>query len=253
MATRIINKNAVLWDSPKAKLSVPFAAAWEGYFSFGVNAETSVRNLIEGKAALSVIGTPVYGANYVELTGAQVAYLATSIKNSADMTIVATVKPLEEKGIAVVSDYQSARADGSGLCIGTTLGFDTGTNTTDNNVITRFNHAVQVAGVSTGAAAETAVASPINQWYMISGRVKNSDRTRRVDNLTAGTSGMNSPALNPADLGDFLRIGSTYNRQFPGKMQVCEVAIISEYLSDANFSTLIQRMRASAAVKGITV
>lgn len=253
MATRIINKNASLWASPKAKLSVPFNAAWEGFFSFGVDAATSVRNLIEGGAALSVIGSPTYGANYIELTGAQMAYLVTSIKNSTDMTIVATVKPLEEKGIAVVSDYQSQRADNTGLCLGTSLAFDVGSNNGNGNVITRFQHSVLVSGVSTGASAETATESPINQWYMISGRVKNSDRTRRVDNLTAGTSGTNSPAANPADLGDVFRLGSTYNSQFPGKCQLCEVAIIAEYISDADFSTLTQFMRASAAKKGIAL
>lgn len=253
MATRIINKNASLWASPKAKLSVPFDAAWSGFFSFGVDAATTVRNLIDGGAALSVIGSPVYGANYVELTGAQVAYLVTSIKNSTDMTIVATAKPLEEKGIAVVSDYQSQRLDATGLCLGTQLAFDVGSNSTNGNVITRFQHSVLVSGVSTGAAAETATESPINQWYMISGRVKNSDRTRRVDNLTAGTSGTNLPAVNPVDLGDVFRLGSAYNSQFPGKCQICEVAIISEYISDADFSTLTQFMRASAAKKGVTV
>lgn len=253
MATRIINKNASLWASPKAKLSVPFDAAWEGFFSFGVDAATSVRNLIDGGAALSVIGSPTYGANYIELKGAQMAYLVTSIKNSTDMTIVATVKPLEEKGIAVVTNYQSQREDATGLCVGTSLGFDVGSSSTDGKVISRFNHAVLVSGVSTGVAAETSEASPIDSWYMISGRGKNSDRTRRVDNLTAGTRGTNSPVANPADLGGVLRLGSAYNSQFPGKCQLCEVAIISEYISDADFSTLTQFMRASAAKKGITV
>lgn len=253
MATRIINKNANLWASPKAKLSVPFDATWEGFFSFGVDAATSARNLIEGGVALAIIGSPVYGANYIELTGAQVAYLVTSIKNSTDMTIVATVKPLEEKGIAVVTNYQSQREDATRLCVGTSLAFDVGSNSTDGNVISRFNHAVLVSGVSTGAAAETSAASPIGSWYMISGRVKNSDRTRRVDNLTAGTSGVNLPVVNPVDLGDVFRLGSAYNSQFPGKCQLCEVAIISEYISDADFSTLTRLMRASAARKGITV
>ncbi|MCQ9222243.1 hypothetical protein NQ122_26845 [Klebsiella pneumoniae] len=60
---------------------------------------------------------------------------------------------------------------------------------------------------------------------------------------------MNSPALNPADLGDFLRIGSAYNSQFGGVVRVCEVAILSGYLADADFALLVQLMRASAAKK----
>ncbi|WP_214292312.1 hypothetical protein, partial [Escherichia coli] len=60
-------------------------------------------------------------------------------------------------------------------------------------------------------------------------------------------------ALNPADLGDFLRIGSAYNSQFGGVVRVCEVAILSGYLSDADFALLLQRMRDSAAKKGIIV
>ncbi|WP_234262193.1 hypothetical protein, partial [Klebsiella pneumoniae] len=95
-----------------------------GFFSFGIDAATSVRNLIEDKPALSVIGSPIYGGNYIELTGAQVAYLATSIKNTEDMTIVASVMPMNDASSAVVSNYQSQRADGTGLCIGTQLGFD---------------------------------------------------------------------------------------------------------------------------------
>lgn len=252
MATRIINANATYWDKA-SKISVPFAGQWEGFFSFGIDAKTSVRNLIPGKSALSIIGSPVYGPNYIELTGAQVAYLVSEIKNSTDMTVIATVKPLEEKGIAIISDYQSNREDGTGLCVGTSLAFDVGANTSNGNVITRFNHAALVSGVSTGAAAETSVESPINAWYLTSGRVKNSARTRRVDNLTAGTSGTNSPAVNPVDLGDVLRFGSAYNSQFPGKCQLCEVAILSEYISDENFSKLVQFMRGSAAAKGITV
>ena len=58
---------------------------------------------------------------------------------------------------------------------------------------------------------------------------------------------MNSPALNPADLGDFLRIGSAYNSQFGGVVRVCEVAILSGYLADADFALLVKLMRASAA------
>lgn len=251
MATRIINRNASLWASPKAKLSVPFAAAWEGYFSFGVNAATSVRNLIEGKPALSAIGSPTYGANYVELTGGQVSYLATSIKNSDDMTIVASVMPMVDESAAIVSNYQSQRADGTGLCIGTQLGFDKNTPG-DDNVKATFNHGVLVNGVSKGARADTP-AAPIGAWNLISGRVKNSARTRTVNNLTVGTAGTNKPTLNTADLGDFLRIGSAYNSQFPGVLRICEVVIISEYISDTNFAKLVQLMRDSAAKKGVTV
>lgn len=251
MATRIINRNASLWASPKAKLSVPFAAAWEGYFSFGVNAATSVRNLIEGKPALSAIGSPTYGANYVELTGGQVAYLATSVKNSEDMTIVASVMPMTDASSAIVSNYQSQRADGTGLCIGTQLGFDTHTPA-DGKVQATFNHGVLVSGVSTGARANTPDA-PVGAWNLISGRVKNSARTRTVNNLTVGTVGTNMPALNPVDLGDFLRIGSAYNSQFNGVLRICEVVIISEYISDTNFAKLVQLMRDSAAKKGVTV
>ncbi|KMB31182.1 hypothetical protein SL56_05090, partial [Klebsiella pneumoniae] len=200
---------------------------------------------------LSVIGSPIYGGNYIELTGAQVAYLATSIKNSEDMTLVASVMPMNDASSAVVSNYQSQRADGTGLCIGTQLGFDINTPA-DGNVQTTFNHGVLVNGISTGARANTPDA-PINTWSLISGRVKNSARTRTVNNLTTGTTGVNSPALNPADLGDFLRIGSAYNSQFGGVVRVCEVAILSGYLADADFALLVQLMRASAAKKGIVV
>lgn len=249
MSTVIVNKNIKLWDSPKAKLSIPFTSSCEGYFSFGVNSEISVRNLIDDKPALSIIGSPVYGDNYIELTGAQVAYLATSIKNSEDMTIVASVMPMNDASSAVVSNYQSQRADGTGLCIGTQLGFDINTPA-DGNVQATFNHSVLVNGVSTGARANTPDA-PINTWSLISGRVKNSARTRTVNNITAGTTGTNSPALNPADLGDFLRIGSAYNSQFGGVLRICEIAIFSEYLSDANFSKIINLMRSSALAKGV--
>jgi hypothetical protein len=251
MSTTIINKAITMWASPKAKLSVPFSGAWEGYFSFGIDAATSVRNLIDGKPALSIIGSPVYGPNYIELTGAQIAYLATSIKNSEDMTIVASVMPMNDASSAVVSNYQSQRADGTGLCIGTQLGFDINAPA-DGNVRATFNHGALVSGVSTPAMANTPDA-PINEWSLISGRVKNSARTRTVNNLTTGTTGVNSPALNLADLGDFLRIGSAYNSQFGGVVRVCEVAILSGYLSDADFASLIQLMRASAAKKGIEV
>ncbi|TCW00379.1 hypothetical protein [Biostraticola tofi] len=253
MATRLINKNAVLWASPKSKLSIPFPAAWEGYFSFGIDAATSIRNLIRDKAALSVVGTPTYDENYIELTGAQVAYLVTAIKNSTDMTIIASVMPLEEKGIAVMSNYQSNRKDETGLCIGTTLGFDVGADASDGNVITRFNHGVLINGVSSGAAAETATGAQINQWYLIGGRVLNTARVRTVYNLSAGTTGTNTPALNDADLGDVMRIGSAYSNQFPGKVRLCELAIWSEYLSDTKFSTAAQFMRESATKKGVIV
>ncbi|MBS4566603.1 hypothetical protein [Klebsiella pneumoniae] len=251
MSTTIINKTITMWASPKAQLSVPFAGPWEAYGSFGINAAISVRNLISGKPAFSIIGSPAYGPNYIELTGAQVAYLATSIKNSEDMTIVASVMPMNDASSAVVSNYQSQRADGTGLCIGTQLGFDINTPA-DGNVQATFNHGVLVNGVSTGARANTPDA-PINTWSLISGRVKNSARTRTVNNLTTGTTGVNSPALNPADLGDFLRIGSAYNSQFGGVVRVCEVAILSGYLADADFALLVQLMRASAAKKGIIV
>lgn len=251
MSTTLINKTITNWASPKAELSIPFAGPWEGYFSFGINAATSVRNLISGKPALSVIGNPSYGENYIELTGAQVAYLATSIKNSEDMTIVASVMPMTDASSAVVSNYQSQRADGTGLCIGTQLGFDTNTPA-DGNVQATFNHGVLVSGVSTGARANTPDA-PIGTWNLISGRVKNSTRARTVNNLTTGTSGVNSPALNPADLGDFLRIGSAYNSQFGGAVRICEVAIFSGYLADSDFAALIKLMRSSAARKGIVV
>ncbi len=236
-----------------SRIEVPFSAAWEGYFSFGVDAKTSIRNLISGKTALSVVGSPTYGSTYVDLTGAQTAYFVTGTPNTTDMTIMAIAMPLEEKGIAVASNYQSTRSDATGLCIGTSLAFDVGTNPSDGNVITRFNHAVLVSGVSTGAAAETSVASPINQWYLIAGRCQNSARVRNVYNLTAGTNGTNTPALNPVDIGGAMRIGSAYNSQFPGKVRICELAIFSEALSDANLSTLTQFMRQRALTKGLTV
>lgn len=236
-----------------SRIEVPFAAAWEGFFSFGVDAKTSIRNLIAGKTALSAIGALVYGENYVDLTGAQNAYFLTDIINSSNMTIIATAMPLEEKGIAIASNYQSTRQDATGLCIGTSLGFDVGSNPSDGNVITRFNHATLVDGVSTGAAAETSVSSHINQWYLVAGRCQNSNRVRNVYNLTAGTSGANTPQLNPVDIGGPMRLGSAYNNQFPGKVRICELAIFSESLSDANFATLIQFMRKRALTKGIAV
>lgn len=235
------------------RIELPFEASWEGFFSFGINASVSIRNMVEGKSALSIVGSPTYGSNYIELTGAQVAYLVSGIKNSTDMTIMATALSVEEKGSVIVSNYQSTRADNTGLCIGTSLGFDVGTNTTNGLVISRFNHATLVGGVSTGAAAETSVESPINQWGLIAGRVKNSERTRAVYNLTAGTSGTNTPAVNDVDLGDFLRIGSAYNNQFPGKVRISELAIFSEKLSDSNFSSLTEFMRQRAISKGISV
>lgn len=253
MGTRIINDNVSYWAAANATLSVPFTAAWEGFHSFGINAATSVRNLIAGKAALSIIGNPAYGANYIELTGAQVAYLVSSVKNSTDMTIIATAMSLADTASAIASNYQSQRADGTGLCIGTQLGFNAGSSTTDNLVITTFNHGTLINGVSSGAEARTTTESAINTWFLVSGRVKNSDRTRRVDNVTAGSSGTNSPLQNPADLGGFMRYGSTYNSQYAGKVRICELAIFSEALSDADYSTAISFMRASAAKKGITV
>ncbi|AWX76367.1 MULTISPECIES: hypothetical protein [Klebsiella pneumoniae complex] len=251
MATGIVNKYAAFWGAKSAVLHVPFAGAWEGYFSFGINAETSIRNLIEGKPALSIIGNPLYGDNYIELTGGQVAYLVSGIKNSEDMTIVASVMPVNDASSAVVSNYQSQRADGSGLCIGTQLGFDVNTPE-DGNVQATFNHGAVVNGVSTGARANTQD-TPINAWYLISGRVKNADRTRTVNNLTTGSVGTNKPALNPADPGDVLRFGSAYNNQFGGKLRICEIAVFSEYLPDENYSSLIQFMRKSAAKKGVQV
>lgn len=253
MATVFLNKSAVLWAQKTAIISPPFVAEWEGFFSFGINAATSIRNLIQGKSALSIIGSPAYGPNYIELTGAQIAYLVTAIKNTADMTIVATVMPLEDKATAIVSNYQSARRDGAGLCIGTQLGFHNGVSTTDNNVSTTFNHGVLINNVSSGAEARTTVDSPINKWYLISGRVKNSARVRSVNNLTAGTFGTNTPQLNDPDLGDVLRIGSSYNSQYPGKVRLSELAIFSESLSDDNFSAVVQWMRERSAMKGIAV
>lgn len=253
MGNRLINNNASMWSEAKSKLSVPFRAEWEGFFSFGIDTITSIRNLIRGKAALSVVGNPEYGPNYIELTGAQVAYLVTAINNTPDMTIIATAMPLNDAGSAIASNYQSSRADGAGLCIGTQLGFNYGASPSDGNVITSFNHATLINNVSSSAEAKTSIESPINKWYLVSGRVKNDNRTRRVDNITAHTSGVNSPLVNPADLGDVMRIGSSYNNQFPGKIRLCEIAIFSEYLSDANYSSIIQFMRASAAEKGIVV
>lgn len=240
------------WKTAR-RLELPFDAACEGFFSFGVDAKTSIRNLIAGKAALSAVGSIVYGENYVDLTGAQASYFLTDIINSSDITVMATAMPLEEKGIAIVSNYQSTRADAAGLCIGTTLAFDVGSNPSDGDVITRFNHSTLVNGVSTGAIAETLVASPINQWYLVAGRCQNSNRVRGVYNFTAGTSGTNTPQLNPVDIGGPMRLGSTYNNQFPGKLRLCELAIFSESLSDANFSALTQFMRQRALTKGITV
>ncbi|MCV5625496.1 hypothetical protein OFN31_28020, partial [Escherichia coli] len=78
-------------------------------------------------------------------------------------------------------------------------------------------------------------------------------RVRNVYNLTAGTSGTNTPQLNPVDIGGPMRIGSAYNSQFPGKVRLCELAIFSESLSDANFAALTQLMRQRALTKGITV
>ena len=55
------------------KRNCPFLSLVPGrVLSFGIDAATSVRNLIEDKPALSVIGSPLYGGNYIELTGAQV-------------------------------------------------------------------------------------------------------------------------------------------------------------------------------------
>ncbi|WP_265738012.1 hypothetical protein [Klebsiella pneumoniae] len=39
MATGIINKNAAFWGAKAAVLHTQFDGAWEGYFSFGIDAE----------------------------------------------------------------------------------------------------------------------------------------------------------------------------------------------------------------------
>ncbi len=251
---QLINKGAD-YSAVASGLILPFEAAWEGLFILGTNAARSCINYVEGKPALSVVGSPLFDADGVTTTGNQTNFFQTAINHTADLTVVAIAKPMADGSAPIFSNYQSTSQNDATLkCIGTSLIFDTGIPA-DSKVLTKFSQGIWNGAASVGAEASTAspgIAS-VGAWSLISGKVNNAARTRYVNNWTNSESGTNSPAVNPADLGGQYRIGSTYNSQNVGSVKIALMMIFSEMLNDATMSLALDFARKLALLRNITV
>ncbi|MGY9048802.1 hypothetical protein P775_11005 [Puniceibacterium antarcticum] len=235
------------------KINPPVTDGLVGVFIFGGTLAQSVRNLATGVTDASVIGSPAIGESYLDLTGNSTAYIQTAIAHSEDLTWISACRPLTDTTAALISNYWSNSQSYGGQTIGGNLILSENT-VADGLVSAQFTQAFDAAGTSTAAQANTgAPGFAIGADYIISGRVDQIDRTRSVTNITTGASGTNKPALNPADLGGPIRIGSAYNSQFAGQARHYAAILYDRKISDEQLTLMNDWLAIILDARGISV
>lgn len=222
----------------------PVASGLVGWFLLGGTIDQSVRNLAQGGANATAVGSPSVSAGYCTFDGNTPSHLQTSIAETQDMTLIVVMRSSDTfadntHAPAPIGTFQSAQTP-----IGVGLLFLSGTLPT---IELRL-----VAGLDNGTAPVTSlnVTNP-DQWKCLAAVVQ-SGAHRDVHNLTDATS---TTAVSGARVGAGIsartvRIGASYggNR---GTSNIAFAAVYSRALSVGELAAIYAFAKPILAARGV--
>lgn len=183
----------------------------------GGNADKTARNLApKGLPSGTIVGSPTYGAGYASLS--QSAYIQTQALQSADITMIAVVRPKSESGAVIISNNGANNrvSPYTGQTFGASM-WNTAGAASDGNITNSFNQNVfdgNSATAGTIVCAGSLALQNINQFHCFSGVHDSASHTSVARNLGLGgvAAGVATSPNTIPDLGVLpFRIGYSYS------------------------------------------
>lgn len=245
MGVQLTVKGADFSISPIG-FAAPVSSGLEFWNYFGGTAAKTVRNLAVGKAAPSVVGTPVISTGFA--TFASLAnYLQTGVLDQAEVTLLA-VSRAPNLQANTFGDTITTR-NGNGAAAGSGLRYNYAAVGSSKGIVTASRN-------SSGTDAElTGVLStdPQNNWGFYAARI--GAAYHRLDNRTTGQT-ISGSVANPRSTPNGLayRIGSAYvNNSIAAPVDVAFAAIYSRCLTDAEITAIYAKVQSYLASLSITI
>lgn len=244
--TRIIAAAAA--EAYSTKLLPPVSAGLRALHLLNGSVEKAARNYALGHPDGRVVGAPVVGAGFVNLTGL-VNYIQTQLEEALEGTyfVAARATSAMEAGASrpmLFGTYLSEAAAGGGATFGVSLTLQSSTSVNAN----------AGRGTSTGddSAANTSITSPATTaWALYCLTVANAGATTLRD-LTNNLQSQVSPGTPRFRSRGLMRIGSGYST-FGGSADQAIYAEYSRVLSADEIATQAAWIRAYLASQGVTV
>lgn len=243
-------------DNPKAVFVPPVREGLQFWNFFGGSSVNTGRNLATGQPAGTVVGAPVVDDYHARMTG-MVNYVQTpAIPSTGGATLIAVFKPvLEADGASIISNGASVSASIGGTTLGTSL-YSVDTGGADGNIKIRGHAGLVSAGVSSTTDAlidSAAIALAGVDQMFVAFRSDPATDIRTLDNLTADARTVTPANDLPIDIGEAFRVGSQYNTNVDGAIDIYMAAIYNRPLSDVELAELQVFIRGYYARRGITI
>lgn len=246
--TLFLDSDAVVEPSLTNGFFPPYADNLVGYYEMDPSLISDGRlpNLVNPSLPALIVGTPVWEADGATFEG-MVSFLDAQLPETIAWTYGAVAKPVVASGTAlpkaaIIGNYSNP---GSMMYFEAPSGGQT------------VGSLREIAFVDNGSGGATSAAAAINEptgalnWSSVWGRVGAASRS--IANLTTGQEATVSEARARVLLNNTLRIGSSRNATYNGRVKIARAAIYSAALSDANRLTMHQFWKSDVADLGITV
>lgn len=212
---------------------LPVRAGLTGAYFFGEGETVALTNW-GGSEPNTVVGAPVWHDGYAELDGSN--YIQTGVAETAAMTVLAVIKrKTTGTNVALVGNYGGTGATGVALYVASS------NDDVDAN---------------TGRAGGTSICQAtgnVDNWALVSITVPSSGAMTIRDHTTGTSSASAATDARVVNgVGD-LRIGSFPSGNFDQPVNVAAVATYSAALSSDDLNLMVGKLRAYAALHGITV
>lgn len=223
--------------------SAPVADGLEYWNYFGDTTKTG-RNLVPGKSAGTVVGTPAMGSGFATFTNSS-NYVVTGVTDQREVTLLSVARantPSQNLSKAMISTYNG----GGGTAAGSSLFFGGGGGAQATVAAARNSG-------GTDAPVVTSITQDPNTFGFFTSRI--GAAYHRIDDKTHNLSGSGSVA-NPrsAANGQLYRVGGFVSGFTAGGLaDIAFAAIYSRVLTDAEVDAIYQRVKTYLAGKGITI
>jgi len=221
----------------------PVVDGLEYWNYFGGTAANSVRNMVTGKTASSLVGSPTVGAGFI--SASQTDCVRTAILDQAEVTLLAVGRGPANVNTSgwgmMISNYGSGGASqGSSVAFVGSGSFKGGVGT----AVARVN------GVDINAAPDLPSADH-SAWTYAEARIGNA--FLRVRDRTRNTGSTVTPGSARVTSGTAYRVGAPYGGVTTFGMDIAFAAIYSRVLTDAEVDSVYQRVKAYLSTKSIVV
>ena len=203
------------------------------------------RNLVPGKAAPSIVGTPGAGANFVTLSN-NVNYLVTGLTDQAEVTML-TVARVNAGAAAGSFKYMIGNYSSGGTApLGSNLYFVNNSANTLATLCSRNNGTSDIAVAATLTPANSGSTFAFYAARMGASYLRIDDKTRGLNASASTANPRSTPSGNPYRIG-----GAGTTTGTGGVTDMAFAGLYSRTLTDAEIEAVYQRVKTFLSGKGI--